>query len=89
MEPQVKNGLYRHYNNGKVYRLLHESINKDTEKADIVYREFRKRQVYSQGQDKENFFATLVINGKSVPQFKYLEGKAKPENLKTTIFYNF
>lgn len=73
MEPLIKNGLYKHYNNEKIYRLLHESTNPNTGESIIVYRPLRSKKVYH--RSKEEFFAKIRTNGSDIPRFKYLEDK--------------
>jgi hypothetical protein len=75
MEDLVIQGRYEHYNNCKVYKILHKSNNRDTGEFDIVYREIGKRKVYNQSEKR--FFSSFLIKGKRVPRFKLLEDKVK------------
>ena len=76
MEPLVKNGIYKHYNNGKLYRLIGLSTNpNDHEDVIVVYRPVRSPKLHH--KHKEEFFSNVMKGGKVIPKYK-LEEKVKP-----------
>ena len=65
--------LFKHYNNGKLYRYLFPVTCKDTEKEDlmVVYQDIESGKKYSRKWNY--FFSSTKVNGKEVPRFEEQE----------------
>ena len=61
---------FRHYKNGQLYELLHIArIEADPDKKAVVYQAmYGEKEIWI--RPYENFFETVVVDGKEVPRFK-------------------
>lgn len=64
----MKLGLYRHYK-GKVYRVIGVAKHSETLEELVVYHDKKSWWV----RPKRMFLEKVIVNGKKVPRFKFLE----------------
>jgi hypothetical protein len=66
-------GRYQHYK-GKEYTVIGVALHSDTQEELAVYRqEYGDQRLWV--RPKEMFLETVMVDGQTVPRFRYSEGK--------------
>lgn len=70
--PNIKKGIYEHYKGGR-YEILGTALHTETKEPLVVYRPLYDSSVSFWVRPYDMFVETIIVDGKSVPRFRYIE----------------